>query len=73
MVSVQPDPGVDVELEFYDGSGELVARQNMNEAGGIEGLRFNEWTSSSIVFVLVSDAGSTIANPYRVCVEPAEE
>lgn len=72
VVSVQPEDGVDVELDFYDGAGELVARQNMNEAGGIEGLRFTEWTSDGIVFVLVKDAGSSIANPYRVCVETAE-
>lgn len=72
VVSVQPEDGVDVELDFYDGAGELVARQNMNAAGGIEGLRFTEWTSDGIVFVLVKDAGSSIANPYRVCVETAE-
>jgi len=72
VVSVQPESGVDVELEFYDGAGELVARQNMNGEGGIEGLRFSEWTSDGIVFVLVNDAGSSVANPYRICVESAE-
>ncbi len=70
-MSVTPDSAVDVQLQFYDGSGALVATSDMNGAGGLEGLRFSSWTSDSIVYVLVSDAGSAVANPYRICVDTA--
>ncbi|MEM9070437.1 MAG: hypothetical protein AAGE52_18170 [Myxococcota bacterium] len=68
-VFVEPGTGVDVELEFYDGAGNLIARRNEGGVAMTEGLRFEAWTTTSIVYVLVSDAGSSITNPYRVCVE----
>ncbi|HJL03045.1 MAG TPA: hypothetical protein RMH85_17205 [Polyangiaceae bacterium LLY-WYZ-15_(1-7)] len=73
QVVARPESGVDLALDFYDGAGSLVARSTMGGAGELEGLRFDRWTAESIVYVLVRDDGSSIANPYRVCVEEVTE
>lgn len=70
-VQVTPGPGSDVRLEFYDGAGALIANTNSNGAGGVEALRFDSWVRESIAYVVVIDAGSTIANSYQICVNDA--
>lgn len=68
VVTVRPETGVDLQFEVYDGAGRLLARQNNAGLDGVEAIQFDVWSADSVAYVLVGDAGSSIANPYQICI-----
>ncbi len=69
-ISVVPqNPGLDVGFRVYDGAGSQMANLNDKPPGVREGLNVKSWIPSNRAFVLVYDAGSSVAGSYRICAE----